>query len=196
MIPGFFIRTALRASASRARVGRVNHLARWSIGLPVTVLLTPALPRRRKTTGGNVGQLPPNNAFKPTPHRGANHMAGTACHVLHAPLRRGLTLVLGLVSRTVVAVFQAICSASLIRSVCASHARCRHRQSALRRLGFGQARLSARFDLPGRLRTVRGESSWPRAWCVSAAPDTALVVLFASGVGLPHVGRRCQGTAA
>ena len=95
MIPGFFIRTALRASASRARVGRVNHLARWSIGLPVTVLLTPALPRRRKTTGGNVGQLPPNNAFKPTPHRGANHMAGTACHVLHAPLRRGLTLVLG-----------------------------------------------------------------------------------------------------
>ena len=36
-------------------------------------------------------QLPPNNAFKPTPHRGANHMADTACHVLHAPLRRGLT---------------------------------------------------------------------------------------------------------
>lgn len=33
----------------------------------------------------------PNNAFKPTPHRGANHMAGRACHVLHAPLRRGLT---------------------------------------------------------------------------------------------------------
>ncbi len=33
----------------------------------------------------------PNNAFKPTPHRGANHMAGAACHVPHAPLRRGLT---------------------------------------------------------------------------------------------------------
>jgi len=34
--------------------------------------------------------LRPNNALKPTPHRGANHMADTACHVLHAPLRRGL----------------------------------------------------------------------------------------------------------
>ena len=32
----------------------------------------------------------PNNVLKPTPHRGANHMAGKACHVLHAPLRRGL----------------------------------------------------------------------------------------------------------
>src|SRR5690606_25414354 len=43
-------------------------------------------------SGGGLG---PNNAFKPTPHRGANHnMAGTACHVLHAPLRRGLTRVL------------------------------------------------------------------------------------------------------
>ena len=29
------------------------------------------------------------------PHRGANHMAGTVCHALHAPLRHGLTLVLG-----------------------------------------------------------------------------------------------------
>ena len=29
------------------------------------------------------------------PQRGANHMAGTACHALHAPLRHGLTLVLG-----------------------------------------------------------------------------------------------------
>ena len=38
---------------------------------------------------------PPNNSFKPTPHRGANHMAGTACHVLHAPLWRGLTQALG-----------------------------------------------------------------------------------------------------
>ena len=38
----------------------------------------------------------PNESFKPTPHRGANHMADTACHVLHAPLQRGLTLVLGL----------------------------------------------------------------------------------------------------
>src|SRR5690606_40550771 len=40
-------------------------------------------------------QVAPNNAFKPTPHRVANHMAGIACHVLHAPLRRGLTWVLG-----------------------------------------------------------------------------------------------------
>src|SRR5690606_26383951 len=80
--------------------------------------------------------------------------------------------------------------------VCTSHARCRHQQSALQHLGFGPARLFARFDLPVRLRTVCGESSWPRAGCVSAAPSTALVVLFASGVGLPHVGRRCQGTAA
>ena len=35
-------------------------------------------------------ELAPNNVLKPTPHRGANHMAGRACHVLHAPLRRGL----------------------------------------------------------------------------------------------------------
>ncbi|MBB1474014.1 hypothetical protein H5368_13340 [Luteimonas sp. MC1782] len=40
---------------------------------------------------GSPAQERPNNAFKPTPHRGANHMADTACHVLHAPLRRGLT---------------------------------------------------------------------------------------------------------
>src|SRR5690606_12832696 len=43
---------------------------------------------------GGIGGARPNNAFKPTPHRGANHMAGQACHVLHAPLRRGLTWVL------------------------------------------------------------------------------------------------------
>ena len=69
---------------------------------------------------------------------------------------------LGLVSRTVVAGFQAICSALSIRSVCTSHARCRHRQSALQHLGFGQARLSARSDLPHRLRPRCGETSGPR----------------------------------
>ena len=52
----------------------------------------------------SAGQRRPNESFKPTPHRGANHMADTACHVLHAPLQRGLTLVLGLVSGTVAAV--------------------------------------------------------------------------------------------
>jgi len=36
------------------------------------------------------GRWPPNNVLKPTPHRGANHVAGKACHMLHAPLRRGL----------------------------------------------------------------------------------------------------------
>ena len=146
--------------------------------------------------GRKLGVRRPNKSFKPKPLRYANHMAGRACHVLRSTTRLGLTWVLGLVSRTVVAGFQAICSASLVRSVCTSHARCRHQQSALQHLGFGPARLFARFDLPVRLRTVCGESSWPRAGCVSAAPSTALVVLFASGVGLPHVGRRCQGTAA
>ena len=149
-----------------------------------------------RKVGRKLGVRRPNKSFKPKPLRYANHMAGRACHVLRSTARLGLTLALGLVSRTVVAGFQAICSASLIRSVSASHARCRHRQSAMQQLGFGQARLFARFDLPGRLRAVRGEGSWPRAGCVSAAPGTALVVLFASGVGLPHVGRRCQGTAA
>src|SRR5690606_11558625 len=33
---------------------------------------------------GGIGGARPNNAFKPTPHRGANHMAGKACHLLHA----------------------------------------------------------------------------------------------------------------
>ena len=36
----------------------------------------------------------PNESFKPMPHRYANHMAEEACHVLRAPLRHGLTLVL------------------------------------------------------------------------------------------------------
>ena len=115
-----------------------------------------------RTSGAGARERRPNESFKPMPHRGANHMAGTACHALHAPLRHGLTLVLGLVSRTVVARFQAICSASLIRSVCTSHARCRHRQSVGKHFGFGQARLSARFDLPHRLRPGCGESSGPR----------------------------------
>src|SRR5690606_14178663 len=116
----------------------------------------------------------PNNSFKPTPLRYANHMADTACHVLCSTTRRGLTLALGLVSRTVVAGFQATCSASLIRSVCTSHARRRHRQSALQHLGFGQARLFARFDRPSRLRTTRSESSWPRESLVLAsAPASA-----------------------
>ena len=138
----------------------------------------------------------PNNSFKPNLLRYTNNMAERACHIVGSATQVGLTQALGPVSRTVVAGLQAICSASLIRSVCISHARCRHRQSALQPLGFGQARLFARFDLPGRLRAVRGASSWPRARCVSAAPDTALVVLFVSGVGLLHVGRKCQGTAA
>lgn len=33
----------------------------------------------------------PNNAFKPKPLRSANHMAGTACHVLRSTTRLGLT---------------------------------------------------------------------------------------------------------
>lgn len=37
----------------------------------------------------------PNNAFKPTPFRSANHMAGTACHMACSTARRGLTWVLG-----------------------------------------------------------------------------------------------------
>src|SRR5690606_11642331 len=40
---------------------------------------------------GGIGGARPNNPFKPTPHRGAKHMAGKAGHVLRAPLRRGLT---------------------------------------------------------------------------------------------------------
>src|SRR5690606_29351687 len=122
----------------------------------------------------------PNNSFKPNLLRYTKAMAEKACHGFGSTTQVGLTQALGLVSRTVVAGFQAICSASLIRSVCTSHARCRHRQSALQHLGFGQARLFARFDLPGRLRAVRGESAWPRAWCVLAAPGPAPVVLFAS----------------
>src|SRR5690606_10647388 len=106
-------------------------------------------------------------SFKPTPLRGANHMADKACHVLHAPTQRSLTLVLGLVLGTVVAVVVGCLShpPSPV-ALGSSHARCRHRQSALQHLGFGQARLFARFDLPGWLRAVRGDSSWPRAWSV------------------------------
>src|SRR5690554_1248950 len=107
------------------------------------------------------GELP-FYSFKPNLLRYTNNVAGKACHVVGSATQVGLTQVLGLVSRTVVAGFQAICSASLIRSVCASHARCRHRQSDLQYLGFGQARLFARFDRPAWLRAVRGESSWPR----------------------------------
>ena len=101
-------------------------------------------------------------------------MAEKACHTFAFTTQVGLTQALGLVSRTVVAGFQAICSASLSRSVGTSHARCRHRESALQQLGFGQARLSARFDRPSRLRTGRSESSWPRESVVPAlAPASA-----------------------
>ena len=56
----------------------------------------------------------PNNSFKPTPLRGANHMAGKACHVLHAPTQRGLTLALGLDSRTAGAGHPVACCTPLI----------------------------------------------------------------------------------
>ena len=36
-----------------------------------------------------------NKSSKPTPLRGANHMAGKACHALRTPTQRGLTLALG-----------------------------------------------------------------------------------------------------
>src|SRR5690606_30229236 len=114
----------------------------------------------------------PNKSFKPKPLPYAKHMADTACHVFRSTTRLGLTQVLGLVSRTVVAGFQAICSVSLIRSVCTSHARCTHRQSALQQLGFGHVRLSARFDWPSRLRKGRSESSWPHESLVLASTPT------------------------
>src|SRR5690606_16197941 len=41
----------------------------------------------------------PNNSFKPTPLRYANHMADKACHVLRSTARRGLTLALGVTWR-------------------------------------------------------------------------------------------------
>lgn len=49
----------------------------------------------RSVFGAGAGQQRPNKSFKPTPLRGANHMADKACHVLHAPTQRSLTLVLG-----------------------------------------------------------------------------------------------------
>src|SRR5690606_9685266 len=51
-----------------------------------------------RTSGAGARERRPNESFKPMPHRGANHMAGTASHALHAPLRHGLTLVLGRMS--------------------------------------------------------------------------------------------------
>ena len=36
-------------------------------------------------------ELLPNNAFKPKLLRSANHMAGTACHVLGSTTQLGLT---------------------------------------------------------------------------------------------------------
>ena len=44
-------------------------------------------------------QRRPNKSFKPNPLRYANHMAGTACHVVRSTTLLGLTLVLGLMSR-------------------------------------------------------------------------------------------------
>ncbi len=38
-----------------------------------------------------VRRVAPNNAFKPTPLRYANHMAEKACHVVGSTTRRGLT---------------------------------------------------------------------------------------------------------
>src|SRR5690606_25650148 len=42
-----------------------------------------------------VAESTPNNSFKPTPLRYANHMAGRACHMVCSTTRRGLTQVLG-----------------------------------------------------------------------------------------------------
>ncbi len=77
-------------------------------------------------------------------------------------------------------------------AVGASHAQESHRQLVLRQLDFGQARLSARFDLMGRLRSGCGESFWPRAstaWLRSRqrhgqSPGARLGVLFGARVGL------------
>ena len=128
------------------------------------------------TTGSTIRRtgVRPNNAFKPKPLRSANHMAGTACHVLRSTTRLGLTWVLGLVSRTVGAKVQAD-SASRSSIAFAPRTRGeRRRRSALTHLGFGQARLSARLDRPSRLRTERSESSWPREPLVLAsAPASA-----------------------
>lgn len=40
-------------------------------------------------------ELRPNISFRPTPHRGANHVSDKACHMRNAPLRCGSTLALG-----------------------------------------------------------------------------------------------------
>src|SRR5690606_14876264 len=50
---------------------------------------------------GGIGGARPNNAFKPSPLRYANHMAGKACHVLCSATRLGLTQVLGSRGRSV-----------------------------------------------------------------------------------------------
>ena len=39
--------------------------------------------------------LPPNNSFKPTPHRGVNSVLCATLHAVAAPLRGGLTQALG-----------------------------------------------------------------------------------------------------
>ena len=53
-----------------------------------------------------------------------------------------------LVLGSVVAGFRASCGIALIRSVCTSHARERHRWSLVTQLGFGQARLPHKYDHP------------------------------------------------
>jgi len=130
-------------------------------------------------------------------------MADTACHVLHAPLQRGLTLVLGLVSRTVgqgpgnreqLARARHWLFARAVSGIgsqpCNTSAPDRRDppQDSTDRVGFGAVRGESS-------RTRKPSSSFDRAERKPRRLARA-VVLFGSGVGLSQLGRKCRAAAA
>src|SRR5690606_15838213 len=144
---------------------------------------------------------PPNNAFKPKPLRSAQHMAGTACHVLCSTTRLGLTWVLGLVSRTAVAVvLGSLKPAASGIALGSLHARGRHRRSLVQHLGFGQAQPRHKYDRPESASYCWRWEFRPRARSFGLrprqTPASRVAVLFGSGVGRSQFRPECWGAAA
>lgn len=91
---------ALRSLPGASATSCFQHCRASLIPQPVTHSATAAVLGSTVATSHRSGHSLPNNSFKPTPLRYANHMAGTACHVLRSTTRRGLTQALGRMTKS------------------------------------------------------------------------------------------------
>src|SRR5690606_34767077 len=88
---GHRVQSCTRSRATQSLIEQSQHLLFLSRSLVAKSELSASTCQKH----GSLTSLRSNNSFKPTPLRYANHMAGTACHVLRSTTRRGLTQVLG-----------------------------------------------------------------------------------------------------